>query len=331
MTVVALRNQNTPLNQTFNDDQVKLIKSTIAKGATDDELQLFLYQAQKTGLDPLAKQIHFVKRAGQMTIQTAIDGFRAIAARTGQHAGTSDGIFEVQKGIDRPSKATVVVKKIVQGIVSEFSATARWDEYFPGEKQGFMWKKMPYTMLEKCAEAKALRKAFPEDLSGIYTNDEMQQADKKNIKAVNSVEDACLDVLEKHHPNAIVDEQMNIIDEWVDPQEQDLRDKISAEIKKSKAEPEEEEVITDDLSPDEIVAQVRNDLNMLVRDTGGNVVYDGECLKRFLAYCDEQGFKSNRKHWMNRLGDKFTDLNSVLSDVYTKFPEDVLSNNAPNS
>ena len=93
MTVVALRNQNTPLNQTFNDDQVKLIKSTIAKGATDDELQLFLYQAQKTGLDPLARQIHFVKRAGQMTIQTAIDGFRAIAARTGQHAGTSDGIF----------------------------------------------------------------------------------------------------------------------------------------------------------------------------------------------------------------------------------------------
>ena len=328
MTVVALRNQNTPLNQTFNDDQVKLIKSTIAKGATDDELQLFLYQAQKTGLDPLARQIHFVKRANQMTIQTAIDGFRAIAARTGQHAGTSDGIFEVQKGIDRPSKATVVVKKIVQGIVSEFSATARWDEYFPGEKQGFMWKKMPYTMLEKCAEAKALRKAFPEDLSGMYTNDEMQQADKKDITPVKSkktpkqiptkLSESDLEVLEKHHPDAVALDE----DEIVEFDE-------NGDVEISSAD--DEEVITDDLSPDEIVAQVRNDLNMLVRDTGGNVVYDGECLKRFLAYCDEQGFKSNRKHWMNRLGDKFTDLNSVLSDVYTKFPEDVLSNNASNS
>ena len=305
MTVVALRNQNTPLNQTFNDDQVKLIKSTIAKGATDDELQLFLYQAQKTGLDPLARQIHFVKRAGQMTIQTAIDGFRAIAARTGQHAGTSDGIFERQPKADRPSKATVIVKKIVQGIVSEFSATARWDEYYPGDKQGFMWKKMPYTMLEKCAEAKALRKAFPEDLSGMYTNDEMQQADKKDIKSVSKP------------PPAEIPETTE------DPSE--------VEHWEEKYAVEDAEVITDDLTPDEIVAQVQTDLQMIIRDTGGNVVYDAECLKRFLAYCDEQGFKSNRKHWMNRLGDKFTNLNSVLSDVYTKFPEDVLSNNAPNS
>ena len=318
MTVVALRNQNTPLNQTFNDDQVKLIKSTIAKGATDDELQLFLYQAQKTGLDPLARQIHFVKRAGQMTIQTAIDGFRAIAARTGQHAGTSDGIFEVQKGIDRPSKATVVVKKIVQGIVSEFSATARWDEYFPGEKQGFMWKKMPYTMLEKCAEAKALRKAFPEDLSGMYTNDEMQQADKKDIKSVSKPPPAEIPETPQEPP----------VDEWDDAQEQDLRNNIKANYNHLAAE--EEEIITDDLTPDEIVAQVQSDLQMIIRDTEGNVVFDAECLKRFLAYCDEQGFKSNRKHWMDRLGEKFTDLNSVLSGVYTRFSDEVLSNNAPN-
>ena len=310
MTVVALRNQNTPLNQTFNDDQVKLIKSTIAKNATDDELQLFLYQAQKTGLDPLAKQIHFVKRGQQMTIQTAIDGFRAIAARTGQHAGTSDGIFDgVAKDKDsygnefeRPEKASVIVKKIVQGLVTEFSATARWGEYFPGAKQGFMWTKMPYTMLEKCAEAKALRKAFPEDLSGMYTNDEMQQADKKDIKSVPKPPPA--EIPETTEPPV---DEVNVDDI------------------------EDAEVITDDLTPDEIVAQVQTDLQMIIRDNGGNVVYDAECLKRFLTYCDEQGFKSNRKHWINRLGDKFTDLNSVLSDVYTNFSEDVLSNNAPNS
>jgi len=333
MTVVALRNQNTPLNQTFNDDQVKLIKSTIAKNATDDELQLFLYQAQKTGLDPLAKQIHFVKRGQQMTIQTAIDGFRAIAARTGQHAGTSDGIFDgVAKDKDsygnpfeRPEKASVIVKKIVQGLVTEFSATARWGEYFPGAKQGFMWTKMPYTMLEKCAEAKALRKAFPEDLSGMYTNDEMQQADKKNIKAVNSVDDGLMDVLEKHHPNAIVDNNMNVIGEWVDPQERDLQNKIAAEteLKKSKAEPEEE-IITEDLTPDEIIAQIRSDLQMIIRDNGGNVVYDAECLKRFRTYCEEQGFKMNRKHWMDRLGDSYSELTVAVNEIYYAFPESVV-------
>ena len=329
MTVVALRNQNTPLNQTFNDDQVKLIKSTIAKGATDDELQLFLYQAQKTGLDPLARQIHFVKRAGQMTIQTAIDGFRAIAARTGQHAGTSDGIFEVQKGIDRPSKATVVVKKIVQGIVSEFSATARWDEYFPGEKQGFMWKKMPYTMLEKCAEAKALRKAFPEDLSGMYTNDEMQQADKKDITPVKSkktpkqiptkLSESDLQVLKKHHPDAVAldDDEIVEFDE-------------NGDVEISSAD--YEEVITEDLTPEEIIAQIRSDLQMIIRDNGGNVVYDAECLKRFRTYCEEQGFKMNRKHWMDRLGDSYSDLTVAVNEIYHAFPESVLPpKDAPNS
>ena len=309
MTVVAIRNQNTPLNQTFTDDQVKLIKSTIAKGATDDELQLFLYQAQKTGLDPLAKQIHFVKRAGQMTIQTAIDGFRAIAARTGQHAGTSDGIFEVQKGVDRPSKATVIVKKIVQGLVSEFSATARWDEYFPGEKQGFMWKKMPYTMLEKCAEAKALRKAFPEDLSGVYTDDEMQQADKKDIKSVPKpppaqIPESSETVADKHHGEDVNEVILNGTADIVDVPE--------------------EEVITEDLTPEEIIAQIRSDLQMIIRDNGGNVVYDAECLKRFRTYCEEQGFKLNRKQWMDRLGDSYSELTVAVNEIYHAFPESVL-------
>ena len=317
MTVVAIRNQNTPLNQTFTDDQVKLIKSTIAKNATDDELQLFLYQAQKTGLDPLAKQIHFVKRAGQMTIQTAIDGFRAIAARTGQHAGTSDGIFDgVAKDKDsygnefeRPEKASVIVKKIVQGLVTEFSATARWGEYFPGAKQGFMWTKMPYTMLEKCAEAKALRKAFPEDLSGVYTDDEMQQADKKDIKSVPKpppaqIPESSETVADKHHGEDVNEVILNGTADIVDVPE--------------------EEVITEDLTPEEIIAQIRSDLQMIIRDNGGNVVYDAECLKRFRTYCEEQGFKLNRKHWMDRLGDSYSELTVAVNEIYHAFPESVL-------
>ena len=160
-------------------EQVDLIKSQIAVGATDDELRLFLYVADKSGLDPLTKQIYFIKRGGRMTIQTAIDGFRAIADRTGQYSSSDEPIFE-EEG-NKPVKATVTVGKIVQGVVGKFTATARWSEYYPEKGQTFMWDKMPHTMLGKCAEALALRKAFPAQLSGLYTGDEMDQAGKDGI------------------------------------------------------------------------------------------------------------------------------------------------------
>jgi phage recombination protein Bet len=71
----------------FKPDQIQLIKNTIAKDATDDELKLFLYQCQRTGLDPMTRQIYFMKRSGKVTIQTSIDGFRVIAERSGDYAG----------------------------------------------------------------------------------------------------------------------------------------------------------------------------------------------------------------------------------------------------
>jgi hypothetical protein len=75
-----------------------------------------------------------------------------------------------------PSKATVTVKKVVQGVICDFTATAKWSEYYPGDRQGMMWQKMPENMLGKCAEAKALRKAFPAVMGGLYVAEEMQQA-----------------------------------------------------------------------------------------------------------------------------------------------------------
>tara|TARA_R110002012_G_scaffold75971_1_gene191841 strand:+ start:16761 stop:17693 length:933 start_codon:yes stop_codon:yes gene_type:complete len=159
--------------------QVDLIKSQIAVGASDDELKLFLHVADKSSLDPLSRQIYFIKRSGKMTIQTGIDGFRAVADRTGQYVGSSDPVFEDNGNI--PAKATVTVNKVVGGIVGNFTATARWQEYYPGKSQGFMWDKMPHTMLGKCAEALALRKAFPAQLSGLYTGDEMDQAGDQGI------------------------------------------------------------------------------------------------------------------------------------------------------
>lgn len=161
---------------TWTPDQVDLIKRTVAKDCTNDEFKLFLYQAARTGLDPLAKQIYAVKRGGRMTIQTGIDGFRLTADRTGKLAGSDDAVF-TGKPKQPDFAASVTVYKIIKGVRCPFSATARWAEYYPGDAQGAMWNKMPCTMLAKCAEALALRKAFPADLSGVYTKEEMDQAE----------------------------------------------------------------------------------------------------------------------------------------------------------
>lgn len=174
----------------FDQEKVELIKRTVAKNATDDQLALFLHQAQRTGLDPLARQIHCIMRWNQreqrydMSIQTAIDGYRLVADRTGKYAGSDDYLFNegltqyqhLQTAEHAPVTSTVTVYKIVSGQRVSFTATAAWSAYFPGDKQGFMWKKMPYLMLGKCAEALALRKAFPAELSGMYVREEMEQA-----------------------------------------------------------------------------------------------------------------------------------------------------------
>lgn len=179
----------------WTQEKINLIKKTVAYGTTDLELQLFLHTAERTGLDPLRRQLHAIKREDKrggktMTIQTGIDGYRLIAARTGEHGGTDDAVHDgtvtvsslclkcgSEAGGEAPAKASVTVYRIKQGIRCPFSATARWREYYPGDgPAGFFWRKMPFGQLAKCAEALALRKAFPAEMSGLYTDDEMAQA-----------------------------------------------------------------------------------------------------------------------------------------------------------
>jgi phage recombination protein Bet len=155
------------------DEHIDLIRRTIAKDATPAELQLYLYDCQRHGVHPLDKLLHFTKRSNKYTPITSIDLLRSRAADTGELGGIDDPRYQGEPGT--PSfAASVTVYRFVQGQRCPFTATARWTEYKPD--QDHMWRKMPHLMLGKCAEALALRKAFPRQLAGLYAKEEMDQA-----------------------------------------------------------------------------------------------------------------------------------------------------------
>lgn len=159
----------------YTPEQINLIKSQIAKDATNDELKMFLNQCQRTGLDPLTRQIYFIKRAGRMTIQASIDGFRVIAERSGSYAGQDEPVYTYDdKG--EILKCAVTVYKFSKDLQRYPAAVgvAFYKEYYPNPVM--LQKTLKHTMIAKVAEALALRKAFPQDLSGLYTAEEMHQA-----------------------------------------------------------------------------------------------------------------------------------------------------------
>lgn len=168
----------------FDERRLKMVRDKFANGAPQDEFDLFIEVCRSRNLDPLTRQVYLIPRwdnkqqKNVWSIQTSIDGYRAIADRTSAYAGSDEAVFvESGKKVGdkvRPDTATVTVWKMVQGVRCPFSATARWDEYF--QEKSPLWGRMPHTMLAKCAESLALRKAFPVQLGGVYTTEEMMQA-----------------------------------------------------------------------------------------------------------------------------------------------------------
>lgn len=179
---------------------IDTVKAMCGADATDADFKVFCYHAQKAGLDPLAKQIYLVtrnskvmnKKTGQWewvkkaTIQASIDGMRLVAQRSGVYAGQvgpewcgEDGVWkDVWLSSKPPAAARVGVLR------TDFAApcygVARFDAYAQTDRDGKMtglWPKMGEVMIAKCAEMLALRKAFPQELSGIYGKEEMEQAD----------------------------------------------------------------------------------------------------------------------------------------------------------
>lgn len=167
----------------FSDEQRQMIRDMFANGATDQEFAVLMEIASARKLNPILKQIHFVKRWDPekrrevWSAQTGIDGFRVIAERTGQYDGQDEPEFE------QDAEGNLVCAKVRiyrKGISRPFVGVARYREYVQTNKEGQptrMWRTMPYNQLAKCAESAGFRKAFPEDLSGLYTAEEMAQAD----------------------------------------------------------------------------------------------------------------------------------------------------------
>jgi phage recombination protein Bet len=175
----------------FTAEQIDLIKRDICHGASDDELKKFLWECERTGLDPFTRQIYSIARSAKRgdrwvtvrTTQISIDGFRLIAQRTGEYAGQlgpewcdSSGKWADVWLDEQAPPAAARVAALRKDFEKPLWSVALFRDYAQRTKMGelsAMWAKMPALMIAKCAEALALRRAFPQELSGLYSTEEM--------------------------------------------------------------------------------------------------------------------------------------------------------------
>lgn len=169
----------------FSDDQLRMIRDTYANGASESEFQMLMAIAKARKLNPLFRQIWFVNRWDSQknklvwSPQVSIDGLRCIAERSGLYDGQDEPEFIYEEGHKTPSCVKVRIYK--KGIPRPFVGVAHFSEYVAKKKDGKptqMWSEKPHIMISKCAEALALRKAFPEDMAGLYVPEEMDQAQR---------------------------------------------------------------------------------------------------------------------------------------------------------
>ena len=152
-------------NEIIRKEDRNLLLATVAKGATEAEFQMFLEFCKSTGLNPFKKEIWFIKTGAGVQMMTGINGFLTIANNHPQFDGMTVKIDE-QDG--KLVSATCTVYRKDRKYPSE--ATVYYSEY---AKNSPIWRTMPRMMLQKVAKSVALREAFPQELGGMYTQEEM--------------------------------------------------------------------------------------------------------------------------------------------------------------
>jgi phage recombination protein Bet len=172
----------------FSPAQEQIIRRSFLAGASDEEAAVLLEVARLRNLNPITRQIHFVKRStwnpetrareDVWAFQVSIDGLRALAERTGEYEGTDEPeTVEDARGLPLVSRVRVWRR----GRTRPFVGVARFAEYAQTKADGSltkMWKEKPFLMLEKCAEALALRRAFPEDLGSLLEPAELESDER---------------------------------------------------------------------------------------------------------------------------------------------------------
>jgi len=162
----------------WSEEQKLIVRNSLANGASDSEFAVLWEMARARNLNPIKKEIYFVKRwdgqkkAEVWATQVSIDGLRLIAARSGEYDGQDDPEFEY-----KPDSTLKLCKVRVyrKGISRPFVGVAHWDEFAQYTREGkltSMWAQKSHVMLSKAAEAQALRKAFPDEVSGLYVPEE---------------------------------------------------------------------------------------------------------------------------------------------------------------
>ena len=172
----------------FTDQQIAALRQIGLGANTQADVEVFFHQAKRSGLDPFRREIYMItrktKNGPKATIQTGIDGFYKIADRVTRATGGTWGIPETLwcgpngqwRDVWLEETPPAAAKVTVERNGSRFTTVATSAEYNAGSP---MWQKMPARMIAKCAEALAIRRAFPDDLSGLYTSEEMAQADNQ--------------------------------------------------------------------------------------------------------------------------------------------------------
>jgi phage recombination protein Bet len=179
--------------QAWTPEQRALIKKTCAPDASDDELSMYLHVAAQSGLDPLRRQLHFMKVKGRVTFIADVNGLQERAAKEADFRGLLHAVVyekdeflidqktgEVVKHASNPFNAgkpigawAVVFREGMRPFVS----TVRFEEYRNGNP---LWNSMPSVMIDKCAKSTVLRLAYPGRFGGIYDKAEIREEKEVN-------------------------------------------------------------------------------------------------------------------------------------------------------